>query len=138
MSVKRSPLLEPRQLRQFAATLLAVTVAAVGLRVVRHQPATWPVLAAVLVAGATGIAGLVRPSFVDRPYRVLAMATKPIGWVVSEALLLVLYFGVITPIAFLGRLTGRDRLQRAIDLRAHSYWVPRQDAGEQARYFRQS
>jgi hypothetical protein len=62
----------------------------------------------------------------------------PIGLVVSELMLIVLYFGVITPIAFLMRVAGRDPLDRSIDRAAATYWVQHREAGDASRYFRQS
>lgn len=58
-----------------------------------------------------------------------------IAGIITHVSLAVVYFGVVTPLAFLGRLLGRDRLQ----LRARgtgSWWhdlggAPRHDPGRQ-------
>jgi hypothetical protein len=65
-------------------------------------------------------------------------AIFPIAFTVSHLVLGVLYFGVLTPVAFLMRLAGRDPLQRRLDRAAASYWVPHEPVRDPERYFRQS
>lgn len=64
-------------------------------------------------------------------------AAFPIGWTISHVLLLVVYFGVITPVGFVLRAMGKDPLERAFDRDAASYWIARPNAGDPRRYFRQ-
>jgi hypothetical protein len=47
------------------------------------------------------------------------------------------YFGVVTPVGLLLRLTGRDPLQRAFDLGRASYWTEHRTGDDPRRYFRQ-
>jgi hypothetical protein len=65
-------------------------------------------------------------------------AVFPIAFTVSHVVLGVLYFGVLTPVAFLMRLAGRDPLQRKFDRAASSYWLPHEPTRDTERYFRQS
>ncbi len=46
--------------------------------------------------------------------------------------------GVITPIALMMRLFGRDKLERRFDADASSYWIAHPKQESTARYFRQS
>ena len=48
-----------------------------------------------------------------------------IGWVVSRGILLVVFYGVLTPLGALYRLIGRDVLQLKPDPGRESYWAPR-------------
>lgn len=57
-------------------------------------------------------------------YLGLTLAAWPIGWVVSHLTMIVLYHGVITPIALAFRLLGRDPLARKFDRGAATYWEP--------------
>ena len=59
-----------------------------------------------------GAAGALKPSLM-RPVFVASMiVTFPIGWTVSQAILLVLFYGIFTPLALVFRLIGRDALAR--------------------------
>ena len=63
---------------------------------------------------------------------------SPIGWVVSNAALGLIYFGIVTPLGLAMRGLRRDplRLRRRPD--AASHWVARARSDDPARYFRQS
>lgn len=90
-------------------------------------------LAGLLVLLASRISTkLVRPVYVG-----LILAGFPIGWLVSHVMMFAFYFGILTPLAILFRLLGRDSLQRRWDRQRESYWTecPRCDNSE--RYFRQ-
>jgi hypothetical protein len=56
--------------------------------------------------------------------------------VVSQATLLVLFFGVITPVAMLFALVGRDRLARRRP-QQDTYWKPKATPQDVRRYLRQ-
>ena len=62
----------------------------------------------------------------------------PIGFVVSFVLLAVFYFLLLTPVALVFRLIGRDALRRRFDAAAPSYWVPHKTNQDLQRYFHQS
>jgi hypothetical protein len=64
-------------------------------------------------------------------------AAYPIGWAVSHALLAIIYFGLLTPIGWLMRLTGYDPMARRLDRAAPSYWVRRPETTDPRQYFRQ-
>ena len=50
---------------------------------------------------------------------------RGLGWIVSHAVLTVVYFAVVTPIALIGRLCGHDPLRLRLDPDADSYWIER-------------
>ena len=58
----------------------------------------------------------------------MSVVTFPIGFVLSHVIMLVMYFGIITPIGVVMRLGGWDPLTRKIDKSADSYWVKRPPA----------
>jgi hypothetical protein len=62
----------------------------------------------------------------------------PVGWLVSHALLAVIYFGLLTPMALVMRLFGRDRLALRAGRGAASSWSEHDPGGDVARYFRQT
>ena len=61
----------------------------------------------------------------------------PIGWLVSNVLLRVIFYAVLTPIGVFFRLTGRDALQLKKP-NTDSYWTPHTQRRDQASYFRQA
>ena len=72
------------------------------------------------------------------PLYVLATAISlPIGFVLSYAVLGVLFYLVVTPYGLIFRLLGRDVLARRFDRSARSYWVRRTPVTDMSRYYRQ-
>lgn len=123
-------------LRQFAALSLAFGA---GLSTWEWFGRHRPVFAAVIgsVGLAVGLLGLARPRAV-RPVFVAAMvATFPIGWVLSQLLLAVLYYGVLTPLGLAFRLAGRDALELRRSSERDSYWSPKVTAAHVRQYYRQ-
>ena len=92
------------------------------------------ILAAVGLALA--VLGLTYPQSLRPIFVGLSLISLPIGWVVSELALLVLFYGVFLPIGLLLRLLGRDPLDRKFDAQASSYWQPKKPPAGAASYFR--
>ena len=80
---------------------------------------------------------LIRPLRVPlyRSWMALAM---PLGWLVSNVALGLIYFLIVTPLGRAMALFGRDKLGRSFDRSAASYWTERDRIDEPARYLRQS
>lgn len=108
------------------------------------QPLTWDAgnLTAIGILAAIGlalaIAGQVRPQLIKPVFLGACLVAFPIGLVVSEALLALMYFGVFLPVALWFRIIGRDALQRQLEPNASTYWQPKKQAKDAASYFRQS
>jgi ABC-type uncharacterized transport system permease subunit len=82
--------------------------------------------------------GRLSPKFLRLVFLGMSYATYPIGLVVSLAIMLVMYYLVVTPIGLLMRLLGHDPMQRRFDRGATSYWIERPTSAPSARqYFRQ-
>jgi hypothetical protein len=133
-----SPRADARQLRQFAAALIVLTTAAVAMRWRRHGLITMPLTFAAIGGWSIGALGLAAPLKIAWLFHALSAITRPIGRIVSEVVVLALYFGIITPIALLAGLAGRDRLRRRFDRQAATYWIRREPEAGVDRYFRQS
>ncbi|HKW01025.1 MAG TPA: SxtJ family membrane protein [Vicinamibacterales bacterium] len=124
-----------RVLRQFAGLWLVVMPSLAGLRVWRGQADHWAL--ALAVAGVVvGGLGLLKPEAVRPIYSGWMLAAFPIGWTVSQLMLVALFYIVFTPVAWVFRLIRRD----ALGLRPRevtTYWTakPRPDRAED--YFRQ-
>lgn len=126
-----------KKLRQFgliALIMLIVIGVLLGWRFGLHQG---------IVAGICGVGVVlfilsrVSPTLIQPVYAGLMIVSFPIGWLISHLVMVLFYFGIITPVALLFRLFGRDVLQRRRDRQAESYWVdyPRPDSIK--RYFKQ-
>jgi hypothetical protein len=125
-----------RILRQFAAAwLLVLGGMAANQWLMRGNPrAAAALLGAALVVG---VAGLIRPPAVRWLFVAATVAAFPIGWVVSQVMLFVLFTVVITPVALLFKLRGRDRLARRRCAQQASYWKPKTTTADMRRYLRQ-
>jgi hypothetical protein len=61
----------------------------------------------------------------------------PLGWIVSHAIVAVIYYLIVTPIGLIMRVVGRDPMRRRFDRSAKSYWVATRRDGNLSQYFRQ-
>lgn len=125
-----------RQLRQFAGLVFPLFSALVGalafFRFDSPLVASW-----IWVVGvAISLVGLALPPFARIVYLALTGLTYPIGFVVSHLVLLVIYYGLITPVGLALRLADRDPLRKRPGDEA-SYWRPREAVTDAERYFRQ-
>ncbi|KPJ75907.1 MAG: hypothetical protein AMS14_02840 [Planctomycetes bacterium DG_20] len=136
-----------RHLRRFGAAAL-VALAAVGAWVFFRQSlfgfALGPHaanLTACILGGAAALCGVLTaaaPSALRPLYLGLSLVGLPIGLVVSHVVAGVVFYLVVTPIGLAMRLLGRDPLHRGFEPDAETYWVRREEQGEEAgRCFRQ-
>lgn len=70
-------------------------------------------------------------------YLTLILIGFPIGWVISHLIMLLFFFGIITPLALVFRLFGRDALHRRWDSKCESYWTEHPKCDRVERYFKQ-
>ncbi len=134
---EEGPALTDSTLRQFAG-LWAVLFGGLGIYqgIFRDRPLLGLLLWAVAVVA--GLPGILRPQTL-RPLFATAMAlARPIGFVVSHVLLGFLFYVVMTPLAFVFRLRGRDALGRRPARAVGTYWIQRKPSDDPRRYFRQS
>lgn len=64
-------------------------------------------------------------------------AVFPIGLVVSNVILVAVYYLVVVPIGLIMRLFGHDPMQRKLLPEARSYWIERSRIEDAQRYFKQ-
>jgi predicted lysophospholipase L1 biosynthesis ABC-type transport system permease subunit len=139
-----------RQLRTFGVSgLLASSAAAPLLYFVWGAALLWAVVV-LAVGAALLLCSLISVRITRLLYIGLTLAALPIGFAVSFFLLAAFYFLLLTPLALVFRLIGRDSLcrswqgQDAIateeqgqDSLATSYWVPHKSSEDMERYFHQ-
>jgi hypothetical protein len=90
-----------------------------------------------LLAVTIGPLGLIRPEWVRFIYVGWMVLAFPIGWTISQLILLAMFFGLFTPIGLTFRLLGRDTLRRARRPELESYWEPKPASTDLRRYFKQ-
>jgi hypothetical protein len=130
-----------RQLREFGVGALVLLPLAGWMatgRPLSFEAMNRPLMAGLVVAGAVlcGL-GFVFPKAVKPIFLGLSLAAFPIGLVVSELVLVVIYFGLFLPVSLVFRLIGRDALDRKFDATAASYWTRKRQREDVSQYFRQ-
>jgi hypothetical protein len=126
----------PRVLRQFAATWLLVFAALACWHGLHYQRPIAGVVLGVLTV-LVGLAGLRKPSAVRGVYVAAVLLTFPLGWLVSRVLLAAIYYVILTPVALVFRLVGRDALRLRPRRDMTTYWLPKPQPADAASYFRQ-
>lgn len=124
-----------RELRNFGLLVGGVFFALGLWACFRHKP--W--FAWLLVPGAVlMLGGLLAPRLLKPVYVVWMSLALVLGFVVSNVLLTLFFFCVITPVGLVARMAGRDFLRLKLEPKAGTYWIkrPPREAGRE-RYERQ-
>lgn len=123
-------------LRQFGVLGIVILGGLSAWRIATHGPTVWTIALGAfgLVLGLLGIFAprWLRPVFVG-----WSMLAFPIGWLVSQVAMGMLYYGVLTPLGLALRATGRDPLSLKKPSVRESYWVAKPTPTDVRRYFRQ-
>ena len=126
---------DARELRRFAIAML-IGFAVLGLLAVwragginKPSVALWSI--GVLLAAAAFIPGLGRIA-----YLAVYLPTSIIGYFVSHVMLALMFFLVITPLAIVLRLMGKDLLQKR-RRNNQTRWTPVQGVKSEDSYYRQ-
>ena len=135
ISVQWNP--ERKQLRQFAAIWFPAFCACVGWMVGRKTGHWAGVEIAWAVCGVVAVAGFFHPPLIRPVFVGLILATFPNGWVVSHVLLGAIFYGVVTPIGLILRLTGHDPLLLKAPA-GNSLWKTPVGKTDPASYLRQN
>ena len=139
IDINRNP--TDRQLKQFAVAAL-IFLPLIGWLATGKprtiEAANLPLLGGLAAIGlASAVLGFIKPKALRPVFVGASLITLPIGLVVGEAVLLVIFFGLFTPMGLLFRLIGRDALQRKLERRATTYWQSKRQPDSPARYYRQ-
>ena len=98
------------------------------------MPTVWVLLG---LAAYCGIGAVTTPLILKPLFIGMSVVGVPIGIVVSFLMLAIIYFLVITPIALIFKIIGRDSMTRKFEPAAQTYWVKRPPTTDVKRYFRQ-
>lgn len=122
-----------RELRQFGLIALA------AFPLLGWMWGAGPLLLKILAAvGAVlAILGFIAPVAVKPVYIGLCLVTMPIGLVVGEIMMALVFYGVFLPIGLVFRVMGRDALQLQLERAAPTYWAAKKKPNGAASYFQQ-
>lgn len=107
--------------------LMAGVAALVGLWALWKGKAwmPWP----FAIALAFVLATVLRLRVLDGLNRGWMALAVLLGRIVTPLVMGLIYFGLVTPLGLLMRLTGKDPMQRRFDPSASTYWVEREPKG---------
>ena len=112
----------PRDLRKFGLTVGGVFVLLGVLFLLRHKVSSPYFLG---LGGALITFGALWPRALKHIYIAWMALAFTLGFVMSNLLLVLLFFLLITPLGLLARLFQKDFLARKWDQRAPTYWIQR-------------
>jgi saxitoxin biosynthesis operon SxtJ-like protein len=124
----------PRDLRKFGLMVGGVFIAIGLLFLLRHKPSypffLWPGVALVLF-------GALVPRALKYFYIAWMTLAFALGFVMARIILTVGFFLLVTPIALVGRLFGKDFLNRKWQREATTYWIRCEAAPKNAESYQQ-
>ncbi len=91
------------------------------------------VIGLVLAAVGAVMPAVLRPIFLG-----LTIIASPIGMLIGELAMLMIYFGLFLPMGLFFRIVGRDALHLKINKSGNTYWQPKKTPEDVAAYYRQS
>ena len=125
-----------KTLRQFAAAGLVFLLAAGAHQYFVRDHHRVGLVLGVAAFGFGGL-GLIKPAAIKSLFVLCLKVTFPLGWVVTQVMLLLMFYGLITPLALLFKLKGRDLLARKPAPGRSTFWVPSSPPTDVRSYFRQ-
>lgn len=131
-----------KELRAFAHSLLLgfPVLALVFALILRWRLQAWPSWPLWLGAGGFALGTLCwcLPRLARPIYLVWYALSGAVGLVVSNGVLALIFYLVVTPIGLILRICGRDALRRKWDRSASTYWIPSRPNTDSRDYFRPS
>ena len=126
-----------RELRFFAAVVFPAFWGLIAFLLHWRGGWTTAAIAVASIAAIVAVIGFFETRLMARVYLAMALATFPIGFVVSHILLGMVYYLVLTPIGLALKLAGRDPMNRSLEPESSSYWIDKQETTDLEQYFRQ-
>lgn len=71
------------------------------------------------------IVAFLKPSLLNSFYKIWIKIGEVIGGFISKVIMVILFYGMFTPVAFVLRLLGKDLLRKKLDKNSSSYWIKR-------------
>ena len=115
---------ELKDLRRFGIALAAILIVFGSIHFLKHRMilAQWFCGVGLIVL----CVGLSAPGMLKNVYAVFLKAAHAIGWFNTRVILILIYYAILTPIAFIVRISGKDLLNEKLEKNISSYWAKRQ------------
>lgn len=68
----------------------------------------------------------INPSLLNSFYKIWVKLGEFIGSIISKVIMIILFYGMFTPIAFILKLLNKDLLKKKLDKNKSSYWIKRE------------
>lgn len=112
-----------KQLRNFEI-MAGIILGLLGGLFYRQQNGCYPYL--LVLSAVFLLSGLLLPNLLRPIYKVWMLLALLLGWLTTRVILIVLFYGVVTPIGLLAKLFKKDFLNLKFDHNVDSYWIYRQ------------
>lgn len=99
-----------------------------------HRGRLTVVLALGSIGAALALTGLLVPPLARAFHTLWMRVATLLGWINSRVLLGLMFYGVLAPYNLIGRLVGRDPLNRRARPR-ETYWIPRKQTRQTKEQF---
>lgn len=110
-----------KDLRQFGIVLGLILGVFGGIHLLKGHVSAYPWF---FGAGSISLVlGIFTPRFLGFPFIIFTKVAHAIGWFNTRVILIVVYFGILTPISLIMRLFGKDPLNRNVNENSKSYWI---------------
>jgi hypothetical protein len=124
----------PRQLRQFAGAWIVFSLVLAWRAFHRQHSAAGEIFSAMALIG---LAGCVKPNLVRWLFIGAIIVTFPLGWLMTQLMLGIMFYLVLTPLALFFRIKGRDVLQLKPKPDQSTWWVERGEPPPPEKYLNQ-
>ena len=122
----REPRAEGSSDRAFGLAFASVFLLIAGWPLLHGEMPRWWAFG---VAAAFALVALSNPALLAGTNRLWIRLGVLLGKVVSPIALGIVFYGVVTPVGAVMRLTGKDPLRLKLDAGADSYWISRDPPG---------
>jgi hypothetical protein len=125
----------PRALRQFTAAwfILFLTMALRQALAHGNKTAGWMLAAIAFI----GLFDLLKPFVMRWLFIGATVAAFPAGWLVTQLMLAIMFYLVLTPVALVFRWRGRDELQLKRKTEQPGFWISRGEPPKAEQYLKQ-
>ena len=114
---------DKKELRQFGITI-GIILSLLGVLFLWRDKDWYTYL--LIISVVFLFFGLFIPILLKPIHKTWMTLSVLLGWFVTRVIMIILFYLVVTPIALLARLFGKDFLATKFNRNVNSYWIPRE------------
>jgi hypothetical protein len=111
-----------KEWRKFGIGLGIILCAVAMVQLLKGRPAAPVFLSAGVVSAGLG---LLWPAALKPLFILFLVLGEILGWISTRVILVILFYGVLTPIALIRKAAGRGPMPMSPDPKADTYWIDR-------------